>query len=124
MISITLNRTRERNKFDTCNTNVLHIDIIYLFSIAMAKTDYINTRIDPDVKRGGEAILSRIGLKPSEAITMFYRQIIMHKGLPFDARIPNEETIAALNEPRENMKRYESFEEYEKEILTLADENT
>lgn len=41
-------------------------------------------------------MLERVGVSASQAITMFYRQIVLRKGLPFEVCIPNAETVAAL----------------------------
>ena len=64
----------------------------------MPKTAKISSRIEPSLKDEGDAILSSIGLSASEAITMFYHQIVIHRGLPFSANVPNDETVAAINE--------------------------
>ena len=64
----------------------------------MSKSSRIEARIDNDLKQAAEAIFSQLGVSPSEAIRMFYRQVSLHKGFPFDIRIPNAETIAALQE--------------------------
>lgn len=53
----------------------------------MAKTANLYVRIDPDVKEQAEYILNSLGLPPSSAITMFYKQIIQHQGLPFEAKL-------------------------------------
>ena len=34
----------------------------------------------------------RLGLSTTQAITLFYRQVEVHNGLPFDIVIPNETT--------------------------------
>ncbi len=41
------------------------------------------------MKDRAEAILSELGVSASSAITMFYKQIIMQRGLPFDVRLPS-----------------------------------
>jgi DNA-damage-inducible protein J len=64
----------------------------------MAKTTYVNTRIDPRLKSKAEKIFAGIGVSASQAITMFYRQVVLRRGMPFDVRIPNAETLAALKE--------------------------
>jgi len=64
----------------------------------MAKTAYLNTRVERSLKSKAEHILADIGLNTSTAITMFLRQVVMRRGLPFDARIPNAETRAAMQE--------------------------
>ena len=64
----------------------------------MAKTAFLNARIDPTLKTKAEKVLSRVGVTASQAITMFYQQIVLRRGIPFDVCIPNEETVAALRE--------------------------
>lgn len=64
----------------------------------MAKTGYLNARIDPTLKTKAEKIFAGIGVSASQALTMFYRQVVLRRGIPFDVAIPNEETLAALKE--------------------------
>ena len=54
----------------------------------MAKTETVYTRVEPSVKEGAEAILSGLGLTPSEAINIFLNQVILQKGLPFQVKYP------------------------------------
>ena len=61
------------------------------------KTANVNARIDLNVKTQAEAILARIGLPRSVAIDAFYRQIILHGGIPFSLTIP-ESKLAARDE--------------------------
>ena len=73
----------------------------------MAKTAMTHTRITPEVKAEAERIIKGLGLSISAAHELFYRQIITHKGLPFDLRILNEDTIQAMDEARKGMgKKY------------------
>jgi DNA-damage-inducible protein J len=69
---------------------------VALWSLIMAKTGYLNARIDPSLKNKAEKILSEVGVSASQAITMFYRQVILRRGIPFEVCIPNDETVAAL----------------------------
>ena len=57
--------------------------------VAMAKSANLYARIEPEVKEQAESILDALGLTVSGAITMFYKQIILQNGLPFEARLPN-----------------------------------
>lgn len=85
----------------------------------MAKTGYVTARIEPKLKQEAESIFSALGVSTTEALTMFYRQVTMHKGLPFPVRIPNAETVAALKEARdfpERGVRYESFSDLLQDI--------
>ena len=54
----------------------------------MAKTANLYARIEPDVKEQAEAILSALGIPASNAINMFYKQIILQRGLPFEVKMP------------------------------------
>ena len=64
----------------------------------MPKDATINARVDGRLKTKAEKVLSQVGISTSEAITMLLHQIVLRNGLPFDARIPNKETIAAMAE--------------------------
>jgi DNA-damage-inducible protein J len=64
----------------------------------MAKTASVNARIEPTVKKKAERIFAAIGISASDAVGMFYRQVVYRRGLPFDVRIPNAATVAALKE--------------------------
>ena len=67
----------------------------------MAKTEMIRARVEPELKREAERFFSDLGLSTTEAITLFYKQVTMHRGLPFDVRVPNAETIEALRQTRD-----------------------
>ncbi len=54
----------------------------------MAKSANLYARIEPNVKSEAEAILSQLGIPASNAINMFYKQIILQGGLPFDVKLP------------------------------------
>ena len=47
------------------------------------QTEQINVRIDAPTKIAAEAIFSEIGVSTADAIRMFYRQVIIQRGLPF-----------------------------------------
>ena len=63
----------------------------------MHKVATINTRIEPKLKSQAETILHKVGLTSAEAVRLFYMQICLHKGLPFEVKIPNEETVKAMH---------------------------
>jgi DNA-damage-inducible protein J len=64
----------------------------------MAKTAHINARIEPIIKEKAEKVFAAIGISASDAIGMFYRQVLVTGGLPFGVRIPNAATMAAIEE--------------------------
>ena len=63
-----------------------------------AKSGYINARIEPKLKKNAEAVLDKIGLSTTDAVTIFLKQVVAHKGMPFAVKIPNRETIKALRD--------------------------
>ena len=65
------------------------------------KTGTARALIDPEVKKQAETILKNLGLSVSNAYELFYRQIIAHKGLPFDLQVPNEKTMKAIENSRQ-----------------------
>jgi len=52
------------------------------------KTAHLYARIEPQTKLHAESILEALGIPVSIAIDMFYRQIILNNGLPFDLKLP------------------------------------
>lgn len=77
----------------------------------MAKTATVQIRLDHELKRNVEGVFKKLGLNPTQAITLFYRQIELQNGLPFPVKVPNKETIEALNEHPDNMETADSVEE-------------
>ncbi|MCD8037881.1 MAG: type II toxin-antitoxin system RelB/DinJ family antitoxin [Lachnospiraceae bacterium] len=66
-----------------------------------AKSANLYARIEPEVKEEAETILSTLGISASNAINMFYKQIILNRGLPFAVKIPanvNPVNVAELTE--------------------------
>lgn len=68
------------------------------------KSANLYARIEPDVKEQAESILSSLGIPASNAINMFYKQIILQRGLPFDVKIPSSRPVdmSALSETELN----------------------
>ena len=62
----------------------------------MSKTATIQTRVDPTIKQNAQNILKKLNISMSEAISMYLSQITLHKGIPFEIKIPNEVTAKAL----------------------------
>jgi len=85
---------------------------------AGGKTGMIRARIDPDLKVKAETILGNLGLNASDAIRLFYTQITLSEGLPFDVRIPNAATRKAIRDARagKNLIHYASTAEMFKKM--------
>jgi len=61
------------------------------------KSSNVMARVEPQIKEEAEAILSQLGISASNGINMFYRQIILWRGLPFRPSVP-ETRPASLDE--------------------------
>ncbi len=87
----------------------------------MAKTQTVRARVEPTVKRNAEAVLKKIGLTQSEAITLFLTQVALHKGLPFPIHVPNRQTQRAIKEARarKNLESFGSIEAWKKKARSL-----
>ena len=60
--------------------------------INMIKDSTIRARTTSNIKKSAENIFRKLGLTPSQAINIFYQQVTLHKGIPFEIKIPNEKT--------------------------------
>jgi DNA-damage-inducible protein J len=76
------------------------------------KTAIIHARIEPDIKQEAEGVLDSLGISPTEAIRIFYRQITLRHGLPFAVAIPNECTADTLKKSRRGngVQEFESLD--------------
>jgi len=74
----------------------------------MNKTAIIHARVEPRTKKKAEGVLKELGMTPTEAIRLFYRQICLRGGLPFPVLIPNKLTKETLDNSAKG-KGVESF---------------
>jgi len=80
--------------------------------MATKKTATARALMNPETKKQAEAILKKLGLSVSNSFEIFYRQVIAHRGLPFDLNIPNEKTMKAIQNSREGKgKRFSTTQE-------------
>ena len=76
------------------------------------KTSSARALLDPEVKKQAEAILKELGLSVSKSFELFYRQVIAHRGLPFEINVPNEKTMKAIEDSRQGKgKRFSTAQE-------------
>ena len=54
----------------------------------MSKTATVRARLEPELKDRAEVVFHRLGLNATQAITLFYKQVELRDGLPFDLVIP------------------------------------
>ncbi|MGF3076494.1 type II toxin-antitoxin system RelB/DinJ family antitoxin [Facklamia sp. P12955] len=71
----------------------------------MAKSANLNIRMKPEIKERAEEILKSLGIPPSNAVDMFYRQIILNKGLPFDVKLPDAKLVDIFDISRDELNK-------------------
>ena len=64
----------------------------------MAATAMIHVRVDEDVKAQAAETLASMGLSVSDAVRVFLKRVVVEKAMPFDVRVPNAESRAAIAE--------------------------
>ena len=84
----------------------------------MNKSSTITIRVDPELKRKTEKTLGNLGLTTTQAVTIFLKQIVLQKGLPFPVSLPNAETLKAMDDivKRQNVKTFGSTDALFKDL--------
>ena len=57
----------------------------------MSKSTNLYVRVEPNIKENAETILSQLGIPMSNAVCIFLKQVILHRGLPFDVALPTSQ---------------------------------
>jgi len=84
----------------------------------MANGATIHARVDAQTKSEAQGILSKLGMTLSEAISLYLRQIVFSKGIPFEVKIPNAlttETLAKADRG-EDVMEFDSVDELLKDL--------
>ncbi len=66
--------------------------------IAERKTSEIRVLLEPSLKKKSKKILDEIGMSESEAVRIFFRNLVNRKEFPLELKVPNEETIKEMDE--------------------------
>lgn len=79
----------------------------------MNQTATVHARLDSTTKKRSEAILKQIGMTPTEAVRLLYRQIALRGEFPIELRFPNQLTASVLNksDQDEEVERFDSLED-------------
>jgi len=67
------------------------------YSGIMNNTATVHARIDARTKRDSERVLHRIGMTPTDAVRLLYRQIALRREFPLELRVPNKLTAKTLD---------------------------
>lgn len=80
----------------------------------MAKSENINIRIEPELKKEAEETLDYLGLTMAEAIKLFLKQVTLTDSIPFKIEKPkyNKETLEAMKEAKAIMENPEEYKAY------------
>jgi len=71
-------------------------------------------RVDKKNYLQAKEILKYLGLSYSQAINVFNNMIVCHKGLPFEIKIPNDETLAAMSQAEKLDGNFVSIDDFVK----------
>lgn len=84
----------------------------------MPKTATIRARTEPKIKADAERVFRKLGMTSTEAITLFYTQVGLRKGLPFPVEIPNAKTRETFErtDRGEDLHRYPSLDAFFKKM--------
>jgi len=66
----------------------------------MASDQVVRARISADLKQEATEVLDKMGLSVSDAIRMMLVRVAAERALPFDVKVPNQVTQAAMDEAR------------------------
>ena len=77
----------------------------------MAAVDVVRARIETGLKKEATVVLAAMGLSVSDAIRLMLVRVVSDKALPFDVRIPNAETQAAMRDIQDGkVTRFDSID--------------
>lgn len=79
-------------------------------AVKATKEVKVQARMEPDLKHDAEKIFGYLGVSPTQAIRMFYTQVKIHRGFPFEVKVPNDVTLAAMKEA-ENPEGLETIDD-------------
>ena len=81
----------------------------------------VHARIDEETKLLTEEVLKNIGMKPSDAVRLLYKQISLRKQFPLELRVPNKLTANTI-EKAERGEELETFDSLESLFESWSDE--
>jgi len=86
---------------------------------AERKTAEIRVLLEPSLKKKSRKILDEIGISESEAVRIFFRNLVNRKEFPLELKVPNEETIKAMEDVDKGnySKGYTDVDEMFKDLL-------
>ena len=62
------------------------------------RTTTIQARINPQVKEEAQKVFKQLNISMSEAINLYFTQVALNRGIPFDIKIPNRITARTIDQ--------------------------
>lgn len=90
----------------------------------MASSAFVRARIDERLKNEAAAVLAEMGLTVSDVVRMTLTRVAKDKALPFELKVPNAETRAAIEESRAMMKAGRARFNDGQELIDALDKET
>ena len=90
------------------------------YSAAMTNTATVHARIDSKTKRESERVLHKIGMTPTDAVRLLYRQIALRKMFPLELRVPNKLTAKTLDKS-DRGEEIETFDSLERMVASWSE---
>ena len=85
----------------------------------MAKTTNLYIRLEPGLKEQAETVLEQLGIPVSNAVNIFLKQVVMHRGISFDVKLPATKSVGVSG-----LTESELDAELEKGFADLVRRNT
>ncbi|CAA6823985.1 MAG: DNA-damage-inducible protein J [uncultured Sulfurovum sp.] len=77
-------------------------------------------RLEEETFNEAKVILKSLGMNFTEAVNVFTSMVVQERGLPFDVKLPNDETIKAMQEVDEGKGETVDFNTFLKESEAYA----
>jgi len=88
----------------------------------------VSTRVDEKTKLQFDTICDRIGISPSNALSVFIKAVINNNGLPFrpvvpseEYRIPNDELRAAMEDVKSGRNLHGPYKTAEEAVASMLE---
>ena len=69
----------------------------------MPRSSNVFARVEPEIKEQAELVLNQLGIPMSNAVGMFLRQVIIHRGIPFEMKLPSKKPFVINEHTKEEL---------------------
>lgn len=76
---------------------------IYEETMNMARTSNIFARVEPEIKEQAENVLNQLGIPMSNDVSMFLRQVVLQRGIPFEMKLPAKKPLVMSELTKEQL---------------------